>query len=156
MIQAEFIRELLKEELIRRGLFLVDAMVKPGNRITVFIDSMVGVTIDECIAVSRFIENALNRDAGDFELEVSSPGLENPLKLALQFRKNMGKWLDVVMKDGIKITGKLLFADEALIKLETAGYEKDAKGHKKIMILKETELRFEDIKTAKVNISIKK
>jgi len=156
MIQAEFIRELLKEELIKRGLFLVETMVKPGNRITVFIDSMVGVTIEECIAVSRFIENALNRDAEDFELEVSSPGLENPLKLPVQFHKNMGKWLDVIMKDGLKITGKLLFAGDDMIKVEAAGYEKDAKGRKKMLILKETELRFEDIKAAKVNISIKK
>ena len=156
MIQAEFIRELLKDELTKRDLFLVDAMVKPGNRITVFIDSLKGVSIEECIAVSRFIENALNRDAEDFELEVSSPGLENPLKLPVQLQKNMGRWLDVVMKDGLKITGKLLFAGDEMMKLESEVYEKDGKGRKKIKVLKEAELRFEDIKAAKINISLKK
>jgi ribosome maturation factor RimP len=155
MIQAEFIRELLKDELINRGVFLVDATVRPGNRITVFIDSLKGVTIEECIAVSRFIEGNLNRDAEDFELEVSSPGLDNPLKLPVQFQKNVGRMLDVVKKDGLKVTGKLVSAGDDWIRLETEEFEKDPGGRKKIRILKETEYRFEEIKTAKVNIQKK-
>jgi ribosome maturation factor RimP len=156
MIQAAFIRELLQEELLKRDLFLVEVSVRPGNRIMVFIDSMQGVTVESCIAISRFIESSLNRDTEDFELEVSSPGLDNPLILPVQYQKNMGRDLDILRKDGIKITGKLIYADGDRIRIEKEVLEKDANGRKKMKVLKEFELRMEEIKTSKVVISIKK
>ena len=152
----EKIRKCLHEELPQRGLFLVDIAVKPGNRITVFIDSMKGVTLEECIGVSRFIESKLDREAQDFELEVSSPGLGNPLKLPQQFEKNLGRILEVITFDGMKTTGKLVMAGEEMIRLEVETLERDAHSRKKLKVVKTWEKRIEDIKTAKVGISLKK
>jgi ribosome maturation factor RimP len=156
MSQEELIRKCLQEELPQRGLFLVEVAAKPGNRFTVFVDSMKGVTLEECIGVSRFIESKLNREAEDFELEVSSPGLGNPLKLPQQFQKNLGRVLDVITFDGIKTTGKLVSAEEEMIRLEVETLERDVHSRKKIKVVKTWERRIEDIKTAKVGISLKK
>jgi ribosome maturation factor RimP len=153
---GEIIRKYLQEELPQRGLFLVDVTVKPGNRITVFVDSMKGVTLDECIGVSRLIESKLDREAEDFELEVSSPGLGNPLKLPQQFEKNLGRILEVITFDGMKTTGKLVMAGEEMIRLEVETLGKDTHSRKKVKVIKTWEKRIEEIKTAKVSISLKK
>jgi ribosome maturation factor RimP len=156
MIDARFIRELLRKELELRGLFLVDLAIRPGNRILVYIDSMKGVTIEECTAVSRFIESKLDRDSEDFELEVSSPGLDKPLKLPVQFHKNVGRGLEVVTKDGLKTTGKLVAVNEDTLTLEVEVTEKDAVSGKKKKVIKSREIVFDHIKTAKVAVSFKK
>jgi ribosome maturation factor RimP len=155
MIRAEHISELIQEEIDKLGLFLVEVAVRPGNRIAVFVDSFEGVKIETCITLSRFIEASLDRDSEDFELEVSSPGLDNPLKLPVQFRKNLGRWLDVLKKDGIKVTGKLVMAGTESIRLESEVTEKLPGSKKKMITKKEFDIHFEDIKTAKVVISLK-
>jgi len=156
MINAELVRDFLQDELARRGLFLVEVSVRPVNRITVYLDSMKGITLDECMAVSRFLESRLDRNVEDFELEVSSPGLDKPLKLPVQFEKNAGRFLDVVKSDGLKITGKLLGISGEIIRIESAVVIKDSKTRKKKTELRLHELKLEEIKTAKVVISSKK
>lgn len=146
---------MLLEELDRRGLFLVEILVRPVNRIVIYLDSMQGVTLEECTAVSRFLESRLNRDAEEFELEVSSPGLGNPLKLPVQYQKNIGRILDVVQYNGIKISGKLLGIEEGRVRLETETRIKDAQTGKKKTVRQQAVIKQEDIKTAKVNISLK-
>jgi len=156
MINAELVRDFLQDELALRGLFLVEVSVRPVNRITVYLDSMKGITLDECMAVSRFLESRLDRNVEDFELEVSSPGLDKPLKLPVQFEKNAGRFLDVVKSDGLKITGKLLGISGEIIRIESAVVIKDSKTRKKKTELRLHELKLEEIKTAKVVISSKK
>jgi ribosome maturation factor RimP len=156
MIQVDLVRSCLQEELPRRGLFLVDVAVSPGNRITVLADSMKGITIEECIAVHRFIESKFNRDTEDYELEVSSPGLDNPLKQPVQFQKNLGRWLDVVTYDGLKTTGKLVMAEEKSITLELEFTERDPVSKKKVVRNTIWEKRIDEIKAAKIVISLKK
>ncbi len=156
MIKAEAIRVLLEDELAQRGLFLVETLVSPANRIVVFIDSMKGVTLEECMTISRFLENRLDRNAEDFELEVSSPGLDRPLKLPVQFEKNLGRMLDVVKFDGMKITGKLAGTEKGMITLETEITAKDRQTGKKTTTVQLTTIKQEDIKSARVNISLKK
>lgn len=156
MISAESIRNLLQEELIAKGLFLVDVIVRPGNKISVYIDNMKGVTLEECIVVNRFLEAKLDRDTEDFELEVSSPGLDRPLKLPVQFEKNIGRMLDVVKSDGIKITGRLLESGSEGLRLDTEVAVKDGKkGKKRIEHIMHV-IKFEEIKAAKIVISLKK
>jgi ribosome maturation factor RimP len=156
MINPALIRNCLEDELTQRGHFLVEVLVMPGNKIVVYIDSMKGVTLEECIAVSRFLESKLDRNVEDFELEVSSPGLDKPLKLPVQFEKNIGRLLDVLKYDGIKITGKLSGINQGMILLETEVIIKDSKSGKKKKEQKMQEIKYEDIKTAKVIISLKK
>jgi ribosome maturation factor RimP len=156
MISADHIRELLEEETTRQDLFLVDVVVRPGNKIGVYVDSMQGVTLETCISVSRFLESRLDRDKEDFELEVSSPGLDRPLKLPVQFVKNTGRMLDVVMKDGMKFSGKLLSIDnEGMITLEAEVTGKNEKGKKKKELVAK-QIKQEEIKSAKIVISLKK
>jgi ribosome maturation factor RimP len=156
MIHSEFIKDILQEELTKHGLFLVEVKVGSGNHISVYADSMKGITVDECMMVSRFLEQKLDREKEDFELEVSSPGLSNPLKLPVQFEKNKGKMLDVIKTDGNKITGRLLETDPEAICLQSEAFVKDAKTHKKATETKEYKIKFNEIKTAKVVISLKK
>ncbi|HEX2394450.1 MAG TPA: ribosome assembly cofactor RimP [Bacteroidales bacterium] len=156
MISTSLIHEYLTGELERRNLFLIEANVRPGNKIVVYIDSMKGVTLDECIAVSRYLENRLDRTVEDFELEVSSPGLDKPLKLPVQFEKNTGRILDIVKTDGIKISGKLHGISDGVIRIETDVVFKDQATGKKKTERRVQEIKQDEIKTAKVVISVKK
>lgn len=141
----------LAEEVISRDpdSFLVDVKLKPGNNIQVFADADAGLPLSRCIAYNKalykLIEEATLFNEGDFELEVSSPGLEEPLKLNRQYQKNIGRLVEVVLKDGRKITGKLLSALDEIVVEETKG-----KG-KKQEVLKHT-LLFDDIKSTKIQI----
>ena len=99
---------LIKDKLEVTDKFLVDMHISRDNRISVAIDGDNGVTIDDCIELSRHIEQNLNRDEEDFELNVASAGLDNPLKLHRQYVKNVGRFLAVTTTDGEKTTGKLL------------------------------------------------
>jgi ribosome maturation factor RimP len=130
--------------------FLVEARMKPGNKIQVFVDADPGISLGNCTQINRKlyaqIEEAALFQPGDFELEVSSPGLDEPLKLPRQYQKNMGRPVEVVMKDGSKICGKLTAADETTLQVE----ETKGKGKKQETILHS--LITEQIKTTKIQI----
>ena len=104
------------------GFFLVDIAIRQGNNIKIFIDADQGAGIDKMVRYNRGLykkieEKELFKD-NDFSLEVSSPGLDEPLKLHRQYLKNIGKYAEVMKKDGIKIEGKLLSASDKEIVLE--------------------------------------
>lgn len=129
--------------------FLVDVKLKPGNNIQIFVDADGGLPLSRCISYNRALyklieESALFND-GDFALEVSSPGLEEPLKLHRQYLKNIGRNVEVVLKDGKKITGKLLSAEEHIVVEETKG-----KGKKQEVV--QHSILFNDIKSTKIQI----
>ena len=115
----------LIEELITQdpGFFLVDEKLKPGNSIQVLLDADQGVSLNKCVAYHRAlfakIEEASFFEPGDFLLEVSSPGLDEPLKMSRQYVKNIGRLVEVVLKDGRKISGKLLTAEPQIVIEET-------------------------------------
>ncbi len=98
-------------------LFLVEVKATPGNEVEVVVDSDTSVTIDQCAALSRAIEAAFDRNVEDFELSVLSAGIGQPLKLERQYRKAVGKPVEVVMKDGMKYAGVLESADGRAITL---------------------------------------
>lgn len=144
------IRELAEAVILPdTDCFLVDVKLKPGNNIQVFVDADAGLPLSRCIsynkAIYKLIEEANLFAEGDFELEVSSPGLEEPLKLSRQYQKNLGRLVEVVLKDGRKIAGKLIGAGEQVQVEETKG-----KG-KKQEVLQHT-LSFDDIKSTKIQI----
>ncbi|MDR2926642.1 MAG: ribosome assembly cofactor RimP [Cytophagaceae bacterium] len=112
MITQSAIVELIGGTVENDGYFLVSVEVKPSNAITVFIDREDGVSIDYCVKISRLIEGAFDREVEDYSLEVSSPGIGLPFKVLGQYRKNTGKEVDVVVKDGRKISGILTDANE--------------------------------------------
>jgi ribosome maturation factor RimP len=126
MIDTQLIQLLAEEHLEGTDCFLVSVVVKPDNRIRVFIDSDTFVQIEHCITLSRFIEANLDREKEDFELNVSSAGLDQPYKLVRQYIKNVGRDVSVTLIDKRKLEGKLIKADqEGINLLETKKVKKE-------------------------------
>lgn len=130
--------------------FLVRVNVRPINNISVYVDGDEGVTIEKCVKLNRalykeIVEQEICKD-GEFGLEVSSPGIDEPLLLQRQFIKNIGRVVELEMKDGRAFEGKLLAADEKGIEVD----EEKGKG-KKLEVIKHS-LLFDDIKTTTVKI----
>jgi len=115
-------------------VFLVEIRIKPTNNIKVFLDADQGISIDRLIRYNRRLYKDLEENnvfpEGDFSLEVSSPGLDEPLKLFRQYQKNVGRFVEVTELDGMKKEGKLLSAIEDAITVE----EEKGKGKKKEVI----------------------
>ena len=127
MIEKIRILELVNNALEGSDKFLVNLKITPDNRIYVDIDGDNGVTIDDCIGLSRAIESQLDRDEEDFALDVSSAGADAPLKLTRQYRKNIGREVEAVTYDGEKTVGELTEADEeGITLLVAAGRKKPA------------------------------
>ena len=124
MIEKIKILDLVNQALEGSDKFLVNLKITPDNRIYVDIDGDNGVTIDDCIELSRAIESRLDRDEEDFALDVSSAGADQPLKLTRQLVKNIGREVEAVTFDGQKTVGELTAADEASVTLRTAGTKK--------------------------------
>ena len=150
MIEKQKIQGLVEEFLKGTGLFLVTVKISNANRIIVLADKNEGITIDECAAIHRHIENGLDRDKEDFELQVSSPGLDIPFGVIEQYLKNEGKKVEVVDNEGSKYTGKLKNITRGGFELET---EKKTKG--RAIELKDMSFNFEQIKSTRVILTIK-
>ncbi len=148
------IEQYVKERLDDQS-FLVDIQISPSNVIQVFVDSFEGITIEKCAEISRHIESHINRDEEDFELQVSSPGLTKSFLVREQYLKNIGKKVEIVTTDGIKLTGILKNAETDFILLEVSTKEKIEGEKKKKVVVKEHQIDFKDIKSAKVVISFK-
>ncbi|KPK81038.1 MAG: hypothetical protein AMS27_15835 [Bacteroides sp. SM23_62_1] len=151
---------MLKEEDIHRsvgailedsGLFLVDLTVTKDNHIRILIDKQEGINIEDCARISRLLDARLNRDEEDFELEVSSPGLDSPLRVLQQYLRNIGNEVEIVKKDGIKINGRLIQVDDDGITLEIE--EKATKRKKGDNVNFSAYFHFSDIKSTKVKIN---
>lgn len=136
-------------------LFIVDVSVSASNDIQVYIDGMSGVTVEQCISVSRNVEHNLDREEDDFSLQVSSPGLSKGFKVKQQYTKNTGREIEVLTADDQKLEGLLKESNEEGIVLETSKREK-VEGHKKKqLVVKEYNLKYDEIKSAKAVISFK-
>ena len=131
-------------------LFLIEVRIKPTNNIKIFIDGDQGVSIDKLVQYNRRLYKEIEEinmfPNDDFSLEVSSPGLDEPLRLFRQYVKNTGRFVEVTEKDGGKKEGKLISATEQAIVVE----EQKGKG-KKTEIIQHT-ISFENIKTTKIQI----
>ena len=151
MINKKILRGIIDAELKGTDKFLVDILVKRDNKIFVFIDSDTDLTIQDCIDMTRAIESRLDRDKEDFELMVSSPGLEYPLVLKRQYYKNTGRSLKIKLKDESILEGKLIHVDDDGITIE-----KNIK-KKKNKLSDDTvqKLSFDQIDEAKVQVSFK-
>ena len=113
MINKEQIATLVEEAIADSDLFLVEVKVKPANVIEVYVDADSAVNIDQCVAISRYVESKLDRDAEDFELSVFSWGLSGALKMDRQLKKYVGKAVEVKTKELGKVQGELMdFNDE--------------------------------------------
>ena len=111
MIDKNVVKKSVDEWLQDQEYFLVDIEISPDNRIVVEIDHADGVWIEDCVALSRYIEERLSRDDEDYELEVGSAGLGQPFKVPQQYVNFVGKEVEVLDADGIKVKGILKAVD---------------------------------------------
>ena len=146
--------EKLLEEVFQEynSLFLISLNISEQNHILVVIDGDHGVSVNDCIAVSRKIENNLDREEEDFSLEVASSGVSEPLKLPRQYQKNIGRKLEVITKTN-KFAGNLTTVNEDGIVLSWKAKEPKPIGKGKVTVDKEAEIVFQEIEKAKVVIT---
>lgn len=111
MIDKESLKQFIESRLADSPYFLVDLTVSPDNRIVVEIDSDESVDIEKCIELTREVETAFDRDKEDYELEIGSAGITSPLRVLRQYRKYLGKEVEVLAADGKKYRGELAEAD---------------------------------------------
>jgi ribosome maturation factor RimP len=131
------------------GYFLVEISVKPTNNIKVFVDADQGAAIDQLSRINRALYKWVEENLfpnGDFSIEVSSPGLDEPLKLDRQYLKNIGRMVEIVLKNGLKKEGKLISVSENEVIIE----EEIGKGKKKEVV--QHIILKEEIKTTKVQV----
>jgi len=146
------------EQMINRLLednpeyFLVELRIKPTNNIKVFLDSDTGISIDQCVKYNRLLYKQLEETGwfpdGNFSLEVSSPGLDEPLKLLRQYQKNTGRKVELILKNGETHVGKLLSVSADGVLLE------ETKGKNKKKELIQHQFTFDNIKTTKIQAEI--
>jgi ribosome maturation factor RimP len=131
----------------------VDLSISKTNQINIEIDKHVGgVSVKDCMAVSRNVEHNLDREEADFELHVSSAGIDRPLRVLAQYVKNVGRTVEVIKNDGAQIEGILKAASETEIEIETSRIEKIEGKKKKETIVEQIVLPLNSIKETKIVI----
>lgn len=133
-----------------KEIFVVDISAKSGNTIWIYIDSFDGVTIKNCADISRFIEQNIGDKIHDYNLNVSSAGLDMPLKVQQQYKKNLNRKVEVIQKNGVKRKGVLIDFNENNFTIETQKKEKDPETKKKKQITVQTTFAFDEIKSTKI------
>jgi ribosome maturation factor RimP len=150
MIDKVKIENLVKEFVRGTNLFLVTVKVSSAGKITILADKNDGITIDECVSISRFVEKNLNRDEEDYELMVSSPGLDMPFMVKEQYYKSEGKKVEVTGNDGEKVSGLLKNVTTGGFEIET---ELKTKG--KTKEIKDISFNYDQVKSTREVVTFK-
>lgn len=149
MISKAKVTEIVNEWLAEKEYFLVDVSVSADNCVSVEIDHVDGVWIEDCVLLSRHIEANLDRDVEDYELEVGSAGIGQPFKVLRQYINHIGKEVEVLAKDGKKYRGIMARADEAEFAVTIQVKEKPEGAKRPVLVDKEYAWRYEDVKYTK-------
>ena len=155
MITIQQVESLILDKLEADDVFVVKLAISTSNAISVVLDSEKGIPISYCIDISRLIEHKLDRESEDFSLEVSTAGLSEPLKLSRQYKKNIGREVDVITNEDKKLTGKLIEADDAGFTIEIEEKVKIEGKEKKELRITPQMFKFEDVKSVKIVVSFK-
>lgn len=155
MIEKKTVCQIVEEWLEEKDYFLVEVTVSSDDKIVVEIDHAEGVWIEDCVELSRFIESKLNREETDYELEVGSAGIGQPFKVLQQYHIHIGSDVEVLTKDGRKLTGILKEANEEKFVVEVRKKVK-TEGSKRPKLQEEDEtFTYPEIKYTKYLISFK-
>jgi len=147
---SELVNKALEE---KPSVFLIDLKVSDSNKIDVIVDGDNGVTLQDCMDISRAIEHNLDREEQDFSLEVASAGVGSPLKNIRQYKKNVGRTLKVKTVSGTEQQAELTAADDEKITLEWETREPKKVGKGKETVRKTLEIPYSEIKEAIVTIT---
>lgn len=158
MISKKKVEDLVLERIeeLDNGLFIVAITVSSSNVINVELDKYQGgVSVKDCVSVSRNVEHNLDREQQDFELNVSSAGLDKGLRVLPQYEKNVGRTLKIKLNDGGKFEGELINVSKDELTLRTSRKERIEGKKKKETIIEDHMFSMDTIKEAKVVISFK-
>src|SRR5690554_4435850 len=155
MIEKSVLLELINEYLKDSPNYLVEVSIGAGNSITVEIDNDKGVEIEECVALSRYLEAKLDRETEDFELTVTSAGLTSPFKTLRQYNKYEGEEVEVLSKRGEKLTGSLESSDEKGFTLAITKKVKPEGAKRKVEVTEQVHFAFDEVKHTKYLIRFK-
>jgi ribosome maturation factor RimP len=136
----------------RKDLYLVDLKISAGDDITVILDGDEGLSLQDCLDASRAVEFNLDREEHDFSLQVMSPGLSEPLKLPRQFKKNMGREIEVLLNSDEKIQGEVVAVDDEKVTIVLRYRRPKLIGKGKEDVVENKEIPYTDIKKALVVI----
>jgi len=151
MIEKEKII-LLLNKWVNEEQFVVDVKISKDNRISIVLDSDKGLNIKDCVSASKYIESHIDREKEDFELMVTSAGINQPLQFPRQYVKNIGNKMDIKLSDGQKLTGIIKAADDNGFDLETTSKEKVEEKKNKQMVTRMHHFSYKDIKAVKNSI----
>ena len=155
MIEKKVVSQLVEEKLASSSNYLVDVVIKPGNLIVVEIDNDEAVSIDDCAELSRYLEEHRDRDVEDYELEVGSAGITSPFKVLRQYVKNIGNEVEMLLKNGSKLTGVLKSADENGVVVSVEKKVKPEGAKRKVTVIEDESYTFDEIKYTKYLIRFK-
>ncbi len=165
MINKEIVKELVNNFIADKDIFLVDTRVSTTNRISVLVNKPSGITIDECAGISRHIEANLDRDREDYELNVSSPGLNLPFRVREQYEMSIGRPVEVIDNQGKKTRGILRNVEGEGFEIELEkttkvgakrkSRQKEVNVGRKNKETEEISFNFDEIKTVKEVIRLK-
>ena len=152
MISKQHIENLASRQLEGTKLFVTSVSVSSENHINVFIDGDEGVKISDCVELSRALEASLDREKEDFSLDVSSHGATTPLVTPRQYRRHIGRDFEVKLNGGEKVEGRLESSSDEGISLVFSVRENKPIGKGKITVEKRRDLKFPEIKEARIKL----
>lgn len=155
MVDKNLIIKAVSDAIEGSDIFIVEVKVTPDNRVTVELDSQNGLDIDTCATVTRAIESAVDRDVEDYELEVGSAGLTAPFKVPAQYVKNIGNDIEVLTRDGKKLTGKLAAVNGDNFTLDVTRKVKEPGAKRPVMVTEPVTISMDNVKKACYLINFK-
>lgn len=147
MITKEQILDIIQNQVVEDGFFVVDIKVRAGNRILVCIDGDQGITIESIKKISRLIEGSFDREVEDFELEVSSPGIGQPFKVIEQYLKTKGKQVEVTVTATVIVQGILEEVDTDCFTIKVEKMEKREGEKKKSLHTEMQTYKYKEVKS---------
>lgn len=155
MIDTQLLTKTVEEAIEGTDLFIVDINVKPGNNIVVELDSAEGMDIESCVAVTKKIESVFDREVEDYELEVGSAGLTAPFKVKAQYDKNIGNEVEILTRDGRKLSGRLVETSNESFTVEVPVKVKPEGAKRPVTELQPQTFGYDDCKSVKYKIDFK-
>jgi len=149
MIDAKQIEQLVADKIQDFDIFLVEIKVNTMNQVQIFLDTPQGISIDQCVEISRFVEESIDREVEDYSLEVSSPGIGDPFKVIEQYKKLIGGTIEVLFLNGVKIQGTLKAVSDTGFTMVYSVKEKPLGAKRPIMVEKEKTIDFSHTKSVK-------
>ena len=151
MILKEEIEKIASVKAQELNGSIVDITISSGNDIVVYFDKIGGVQIEECVSISKSINDYFDRDIEDYALTVCSPGLTNPFKIKEQYEINKGREVIVKKSDGKKVSGTIVSSDNQL----TLAVKKKEKGFRNKYVFNDLIIPFDEIKETRLKIKFK-